>query len=117
MTTQVNCVSVEAANVACGGDRKIYRVTDYLEIQERRKELERQARELKKIEQLIEQEMREMLELFGPYEEDGYQIRWSEKPGRVAWKQEFVKRLGPVEAAKVQAECPPVKVIEIVKIR
>lgn len=103
----------EVGNGRLAKTGKVYTVADYLEVQERRRALEREARELAKIEKAMEADMFELVELFGEYEECGYRVRVAEKPGRVAWKQEFVKRLGEAEAARVQAECPPRRVLVI----
>lgn len=95
---------------------RVFTVEDYLRIQEERRELERKARQLAKEEKAMEREMMELVELMGPYEECGFRVSIGEKPGRVAWKQEFVKRLGEAEAARVQAECPTHKVLKLEQV-
>jgi len=105
-------------NVRTGSEGlKVWTVADYLEIRDRRRALEKEARELSKIEKAMEEEMIELVKLVGEYEECGHRVKLGEKPGRVAWKQEFVKRLGEAEAARVQAECPPKVVLVIEEVK
>lgn len=93
----------------------------YHELETQRKDLERQARLLQSEERLIGQQIEEALTASGTdkIRRGNYEARWIDGRVNVAWKDEFLRRLGAAAAAEVQAaaaKLPPPKKLHVERL-
>lgn len=89
----------------------IARVEEYLALQEKRRDLNRQADALEREEKVIAAELVALVESDGGkarvVTKGSHKISLVEKPGSVRWKDEFIRVAGADEATALQANCPP----------
>lgn len=112
----------KAQRASCSAETKVPRVsreelTNYLDLEEQRKELARKASDLKKMSDEIEERMVELVKATGGRTKRvrlyGYELALDVRRGTVSWKKAFVAKLGQPAAEKVIQQAPLVEVFSI----
>lgn len=87
----------------------------YWRLDQRRRELERQARQLKAEADLLGRDIEAFLEQSGRQQlrRGDYLARWVETRAPVAWKQEFIRIAGAEEAIRLSLAAPWVRRLEV----
>lgn len=92
----------------------------YLDLHERRKALQRQARDLDKQAELIEEKLMEYVAAEGGAERSvrscGFVLAIQTARGSVSWKQEFIAVAGEKKAESLIAAAPPRDVLSVERI-
>lgn len=85
-------------------------IEEYLDLEERRLNLQREAADLEKLAKVLKSKIWLYCEAEGGSDRtcvrSGYVISLKSKAGSPSWKEEFLRVAGPVEAARIVAETP-----------
>jgi hypothetical protein len=86
-------------------------LAEYTQLEEQRKELDRQSRAIAKQQGILSDHFRTELEKSGAKStaRGAYRVALVESRGAVAWKDELIKEIGPLKVAEI-AETAPVKI-------
>lgn len=91
----------------------------FLALEERRKELGRQATALGKEADIFKARARALIESDGgkgrSVAKSGYVLAMQTKAGTVGWKSAYIDVAGEEAAARLVAECPPVEFLAVAK--
>lgn len=85
-------------------------LAEYVDLEQRRKELDRQSRALAKQQGILANHFQAALEKAGQKStaRGSYRVALIEGKGTVAWKEELIKQIGPLKVAEI-AEAAPTK--------
>jgi hypothetical protein len=92
-------------------------ITEYLRLDKERLDLQRQARDKARLQDVLETKLWSWVEAKGgdarSCERSGFVLAIKTKAGSVKWAEEFVRIAGEVEAQRLRAEAPPAEFLSV----